>query len=395
MRVKTSFQIVWLNLFLPALFLGCVNEYTVRGVDGLSDLLVVEGFITEPESTFKLSRSIDISEPYGIYPEETEVSILYVECNDGSRTGPATHIGSGEYCVETGNLDIGKQYRLYFRLNNGEEYASEFLTPLITPEIDAIHYIKPASGEPVQICVNTKDEKDQSRYFFWSYVEDWEVWAALQADYGLDDENVIYKFEPPYNTYYCWGHNISKSLLLGSTTDLSENKISNHSLLEISPYNEKFSVLYHIRIYQNLIRKEAYDYFYNLLKNTDQNSGLFTSMPTEIKGNIRNLSQPDMPVIGYVDVSTTTTSTRFIDYSEGVFERSASYNNTFRLCDEEEMLGAPSGKRPPEIALVGYIPYTLTEEQVQMIYKPRECVDCRTKSQATKNKPDFWPGDRQ
>ncbi|MCD8029478.1 MAG: DUF4249 domain-containing protein [Bacteroides sp.] len=364
-------------------------------MNGLSDILVVEGFITETESTFKLSRSLDISDPYNTYPAETGVSMMYVECNDGTQSEPAMHIGSGEYHIKTGSLDAGKQYRLYFRLDNGEEYASEFLTPLITPEIH-INYIKPAKGTPVQICVNTTEEKDQSRYFFWSYTEDWEVWAPLEAEYGLDENDSIYRYVPPYNTYYCWGHNASKSILLGSTMNLAENRFSNYPLLEISPYNDKLSVLYHIRINQNLIRKEAYDYFYNLLKNTDQNSGLFTSMPTEIKGNIRNLSQPEVPVIGYVEVATTTIGTRFIDYSEGLYEWSTSINFLFRTCDEEKMTGPPSGKRPKEIEAVGYIPYTLSDAiPPQMVYKPRECVDCRLKSQASKSKPDFWPGNRQ
>ncbi|MCD8081457.1 MAG: DUF4249 domain-containing protein, partial [Bacteroides sp.] len=356
--MKKSVQIMVVNLFLLAFFLGCISDYTVGTMDGLSDILVVEGFITETESTFKLSRSLNISDPYDGYPAETEVSMMYVECNDGSQSEPATYIGSGEYRIKTGNLDTGKQYRLYFRLNNGEEYASEFLTPLITPEIHSINYIKPAKGSPVQICVNTAEEKDQSRYFFWSYVEDWEVWAPLEADHGLNENDYIYKYEPHYNTYYCWGNNVSKSILLGSTMNLAENKLSNYPLLEISPYSDKFSVLYHIRINQNLIRKEAYDYFYNLLKNTDQNSGLFTSMPTEIKGNIRNLSQPEVPVIGYVEVSTTTLDTRFIDYSEGLYELSTSTNSLFRTCDEEYITGPPSGKRPDDVVVTGYIPYT-------------------------------------
>jgi len=384
--IKT-FRYIVLGGLLSLLVTGCVSDFFPSGTEGLSDLLVVEGFITDGESTFHISRSIAITDETAYYPPETNVSLMYIECNDGSRTASATTDTPGRYHIDHVSLATDKQYRLYFKLDNGEEYISEFLTPLLTPEIDSISYIKPGTGEEIQICVSTTEEKDQSRYFWWSYVEDWEVWAFLEAEYGLDENYRVYEFEPPYNTYYCWGNDVSKNLLLGSTTNLSTNKIINHTLLEISPYSDKLSVLYHIEVVQHLIRKEAYDYFYNLLKNTDQNSGLFTSMPTEIKGNIRHVSQPEIPVIGYIEVSTTTKATRFIDYLEGLYEFSHTYYTQSQLCFEMETDDKEEALR------LNYRPYRYEDNKLK--YKPRECVDCRTKYQATKNKPDFWPGDRQ
>jgi hypothetical protein len=88
----------------------------------------------------------------------------------------------------------------------------------------------------------------------------------------------------------------------------------------LDPSDEKLSILYYISVTQQQLRREAYDYYFNLQKNISQSGSIFFPIPAEITGNIRCLTHPERPVIGYVEVSTTVTAQRFIPESTGLYE---------------------------------------------------------------------------
>jgi len=290
------------------------------------------------------------------------------------------YIGEGVYRISNGSLDASSQYRLSILLE-GKEYVSEYLSPIYTPEIDSISWIKREKGDPISICVSTHDPNNQSDYYRWKYKEQWEVKAELFASVGLvmnedfTQDLVLYDISSSNNIYYCWGVDSSKVLLLGNSEKLSGNIISQHKLQDIPSSDDKVSILYYIEVTQNQIRKAAYDYFYNLQKNIEQTGGLFSSMPTEMKGNIRNVADPEENIIGYIDVSTTTYKKHFIESSEYLYE--PLRNN----CKNEITDDPSQGKPLFQLADPSYF------------YAPRPCFDCRTRKNASKNRPSFWPTD--
>lgn len=52
------------------------------------------------------------------------------------------------------------------------------------------------------------------------------------------------------NTYYCWGRDSSKVMLLETTDKLSENRVDRKKLFEIPCDDERISILYHLRVSQ-------------------------------------------------------------------------------------------------------------------------------------------------
>ncbi|MDR2914809.1 MAG: DUF4249 domain-containing protein [Tannerella sp.] len=364
-----------LYIALLVLLFGCIEEYTPKGIEEVSDLLVIEGSVMDNESVFKLSRSVGLSEMLTGEEAVNDASVFVEKDNGDLLLGVFT--GNGTYTVSTGELDAGAKYRFY-AVVSGEEYRSDFLSPLFTPEIDSINLTKKDIGEPVYVCVSTHDPADQSRYYLWSYKEHWEVKAELFANYGSMD-GVMGYFSPTTsrNTYYCWGKDSSRTMLLGSSEKLSENLIYQRRLKDIPCDNDRISVLYYVRVKQMQIRKEAYDYYFNIQKNIEQTGSIFAPVPSEMKGNIRCSTDPDLPVIGYVDVSTSKVRDFF---SDGV----GLYESPRRRCG---MLITED----PEYA---YPVYGYNYVSMMTInYAPHECVDCRRKEKATKNKPDFWPND--
>ncbi|MDH6305133.1 hypothetical protein M2459_002230 [Parabacteroides sp. PF5-5] len=355
-------------------FSGCITEFTPEGIEEVSDLLIVDGAITDSVSTILLSHSVGLSE-YLTGNEGIENAQLYVEAENGKRFD-GVHEGKGTYTIATGALDTNTRYRLRISLK-GNEYQSSFLAPLITPEIDSIAPTKKGQGEPVFMCVNTHDPLNQSRYYRWSYEENWEIKAELFANAGYVENGPpnYFSLSNSNNTYYCWGKNRSRILILATTEKLSDNIVYQKRLVEIPSDNEKLSVLYYIKVKQNILRKEAYDYFSNLQKNVEQTGSIFSPVPSEMKGNIECINNPELPVIGYIEVSTTVQKDLFVPENYGLYE--SPYRSCSNLVTDDPEFA------PPVYAYYEYMPPS------HVTYAPRRCVDCTTRG--TKNKPDFWP----
>jgi hypothetical protein len=371
-------------------FSSCIDRYEAEGIESLSGILVVDGIITNDVTSIYLSRSVEMSADLD-EAEEINDAILFVECSDGSRIPATRYAGDGRYEIETGTLNPSHQYRLHITLG-GKAYASSFLSPLYTPEIDSISYVKRGRGEPVYITVSTHDTKEKPPYYRWICKEHWELKAELFANAGYYSLSspygpyISYQMQTSRNTYYCWGADSTRLYLTGSSEKLSANVIDNCRLIEIDPAGDKLSVLYYVSVTQYQIREEAYLYYTNQSKNMTQTSGIFSYIPAEMEGNIQCLDDPSLKVAGYVEVSVSTRAERFIPEPEGLYEPSVercnqmlfdgnSYGNTFYiyLLKEDNTLDWDMGLITGTVILTA----------------PRQCVDCTLRG--TKNKPDFWP----
>lgn len=361
-----------LLLLSSTVYFGCITEFEPKNIEEVRDLLIIDGSITNGESSIVLRYSVGLSESL-LGNEYINGASVYVETDAGDifEARPETR---GTYIIPTGDLDTNKQYRLNVKYN-GEHYQSTFLTPLITPEIDSISALKKGPGETVYMCVNTHDPNNQSRYYRWSYEEDWEVQAELYANVRLENGEMIeHDLSTSENTYYCWRRDSSKILLLGSTEKLSENLVSNKRLIGIDPANDRLSALYRIAVKQMLLRKEAYDYMSNLQKNIEQTGNIFTPIPSEMNGNISCITNPDLPIIGYIEVATTTQKDRYYPANSGLYE-APNRHCFFEVTTDPDFA-------PPVYA---YFEYYSDYES----YAPIKCVDCRVKG--SKLRPENWP----
>jgi len=380
-----------ISLCFCLILCGCITEYEPTGVEELADILVVEGIITDDETTITLSRSLSLSGESGysssspLYVDNAEV---YVECDDGTQFLADLFAISrnGKYTIKTGKLNPERKYRLKIEIeemdyNSGDcqldvwggitcptktcEYSSDFAYPIITPEIDSIFWTKRGRGQPVNIHVATHSPNFEVLYYRWSYKEDWEV----NSTYYL----VNYPF-------YCWGSGGSRELLLGSAEKTVFGRVMDR-LIEMSPSDRKLSVLYRIDVKQNVISKRAYDYFANIKKNAELSGSIFAPVPSELRGNITCTTDQDRPVIGYVDISTTTQKLRYIRSWE-VYERPRSDCD---LVPRDSLLKWYNGEIPDHYVVYPEPPPSAPVET----YVPIQCVDCSY--YATARKPDDWP----
>jgi hypothetical protein len=325
-----------------------------------------------------LTRTVDLTVGV-IHPVYVDGATLYVECDDETRSEVSQSLGNGRYAIPTGVLSPGAQYRLQI-LSDGEEYLSNFLTPLLTPGFE-LGWKKEKDFPMIHIDVSTRGDSDAPGYYVWSYRENWEIMAEMHVDSFLW-QGVMHT--SPDDNFYCWRKDSSRALILHTSENLTANIVKGKTLTTMVCDNQRLTVLYHIAVQQNLLRKESWLYFSNLQKNAEQTATIFTPIPSEIKGNITCITHPGKPVIGFVEVSTTVRQGMFISREEAY----------------DEFIATPWQCDPPPSEGGGVSPWVYAMAYFQrggmsvMEYKNMQCLDC-TQKQGRKEKPAFWPNDHQ
>ncbi|MDR0659959.1 MAG: DUF4249 domain-containing protein [Prevotellaceae bacterium] len=378
-------------LFLVGGVYSCVTEYVPDGLEKASSVMVVDGLITNEISYFKLTKTVGLLEDINDIEVISNAS-LYIERDDGVLFQNTSYLGNGRYSVETEDLDPSRKYGLYIR-SEGKEYRSEFLEPIITTAIDRINLSKAAAGEPVYVCVSTHDSSDKTPYYMWQYEEIWEVHAQLFGRLGWLPGTVleykVYDRNTSDNMHHCWGRDTSE-VYIGAADKLAENVVIEKKLKGIEAYNDRFTVMYYVKMQQNQLRKEAYDYFYNLRESVEESGGLFPPMPTNRKGNIECISDPNTNVLGYVEVSTTAYKEHYFPEVPDIHETPPYVNEcpTVYILRDSLLLDV----HPPRYAPVDTLWYAFVDGPGYCLYlevTDYSCVDCRLKG--TKDRPIGWP----
>lgn len=368
---------VELSFALMSLLTACVDEYVPQGVEQLRGLLVVDGIISDGFTSIKLSRSVGLTDVFD-GDEFVNNAKVQVEGEDGSVYPCYLYNDRGEYLVDMGKLDMDNRYRLRILLD-GDEYESAYMQPVSTPQIDSISLRKDDKAGDIHLCVSTHNSPDESKYYRWIYKENWEVKAEIfMAAEWIGDRVVTYDLQTANNYYYCWGKDSSKVMSLASSDKLADNVISNKSIVSYPSHDRRFSILYHVEVTQYALHREAYDYYFNLQKNIEESGGLFAPIPSEMRGNIRCVSDPDTHVIGFVEVSCATNMKRFMP------EIKDYYTPEQTGCASTIVQGWEYEKNPD----YGYVSYNPTNMESN-VYALRRCMNCEL--YGSKNKPSWWP----
>jgi len=378
---------------------GCISEYNPVGVADTAGTLVVDGLLIDNGQTaIKLSRTVRLVDKLprdAVYVQNATIQVIDESNRIIAVAEPQIAAGkrvAGMYVInDTLSFDPAMKYALDIRIENSH-YRSDFIAPVHTPEIDEVTWTV-NEDQSMDIMVSTHDPSNRTTYYFWRFEEDWEFIAPFAAEFRYDPvtKTVIPQSLNGDNRYYCWNFDQSKSLLYGSSDKLSEAVIKNNKIHHIPPNNPRFNYLYSILVKQYGLEKEAYDYFVNLQRNVDESGSLFAPQPSEKEGNIKCLSNPDEPVIGYIAITKEVAQRLFIDVEKLDFFLHAN-------CIPETIpdFDFIPGWITPEEAFdkgVGiFIPFSPGSTYFHAF--PVRCVDC-TYSGNTKNKPDFWPNDHQ
>src|SRR5690606_21196668 len=198
----------------------------------------------------------------------------------------------------------------------GEVYESDFIPVIITPPIDSISWVQ-NSEKDVEINISTHDPSNNTRYYRWDYEETWEIHSAWTSEYYFDNMTErMYERDNPQILYFCWKTLPSTEILMGSTAKQAEDIVRNLKLKTIKYGEQRLAVRYSIMLKQYGLTKDAFDYWQTMKKNTEGMGSIFDPQPSVNFSNIRNVNNPEKPVIGFLSAGSYTSKRIFIRRNE-------------------------------------------------------------------------------
>ena len=401
-------------VFLFILTLACCKKpYNPPAIAASGQYLVVEGTINSgSDSSFiKLSRTVNISSKVTINPELN--ARLTLE-GDQNISYPFTEIGNGNYACAGLNLDSTHQYRLRIETAGNKQYLSDYVKVFDSPPIDSISYdtVGAPQGHGLNIYANTHDQTNKVRYYRWEYQETWEFHSGFDSHYKSNGDTVLHRDETNDDIYTCWQGNTSSAIVLGSSAKLSQSIIVKNPILSITSSSEKLSVEYSILVKQYALSADAYKFYANLKKNTEQLGSIFDAQPSEISGNIHCVTTPSEPVIGYLCIGKTSSQRIFIRKGQlpTVWKNESVYSGCALLVDYVNQLPCcyysiknQEGVSVDQVDIFInyykpgansylYIPVSAIElpahPPIGYTAATKECTDCTLRG--TNKKPVFW-----
>ena len=288
----------WLSV-LVLLTAGCKKAFVPAGaLANDSKYLVVDGVINSGnDSTFiRLSRTKKFDTVINI-TNETGAQVT-VE-SDAGVTFPLTEIKSGIYATGGLNLDNSHKYRLNIKTTNAEQYASDYIAVKNSPAIDSLGFIAQADG--IHVYVNSHDNSKATRYYRWEFNEAWQF-SSFYESYLMGDN--------PH--HICYQSDTSGAVLIASTTKLSNDVVYQAPIVVIPGTSEKIETKYTILVKQYALSSDAYNFWQNLQKNTNQLGSLFDAQPSTNQTNYHCLSNPAEIVVGYLSVGSVAIKRIFV-----------------------------------------------------------------------------------
>lgn len=373
---------VYALAFLIFIF-GCKERFEPELKTINSRLLVVEGVINvggEP-TVIHLSRTIPAAESGKTIAIEKDAQV-YIESTDG-QSYQLLENQPGTYQSAVLNLDSQKKYKLKI-ISKGQQYLTDFLEARVTPPIDDVTWESKTNG--VQVYVSTHDNTNNSRYYRWDFEDTWIFYANYKSTLIWDGTGLRPRNWDTEDIYRCWRTTNSTSIVVGSSIKLNNDVIYKQPLAFIPSTSEKFTEKYSILVKQYVLTKEAFDFWENLRKNTENLGSIFDAQPSQLTGNIRNVNNPNEPVLGYISVGNVETKRIFI----GKDELPSWVPDPIVKCslDSIDVNNAQIFANTNYYIPIGEI-WNDTGKLVGYRWTTKECSDCTLRG--VNKKPNFWP----
>jgi hypothetical protein len=380
MRFRQNDMVICLVTLLCG---GCLESYPPPGGIKNVNYLVVDAVVDIKSAMVKviLSRTAILSTSE--IPANEPGADVTLEDDQGSRS-TLTENSPGVYAASGLMLSLQKKYRLNIKTSiENKSYQSDFIALHYTPPIDSITYV--VNADDLTISVNTHDPTATSLNYRWKYIETWEYTAEYHSSSKFAG-SVVVERTPEESLYTCWRTESSTNIFIASTKRLREDVVSHFPLISIRKGSRRLSVKYSILVQQQALSDDAYAYWQNLQRNTENLGGLFDPSPSELKGNMRCISVPDEPVIGFFSGGSLE--------QQRIFIAAKQLPDNFRVypyvyCPIDTI---PLGKIPTTPRSTLFIGPLYTPDGVIIAYttSTAECIDCRVRDIGVLTRPDFW-----
>ncbi len=333
-----------------------VQQLTITAYQGLDEIVIRDAFVSINE----YSREGEL---------ESTHEFEFIDLRDGIYVG----VFEGK---------VGNGYELIINLSN-RTYKSSVEKMLPVAQIDSItakDFISDDEGIFAQIEVSASSNSDlDSDYYMWTFNETYEVNVPFPASY-LWFNGPVFLNEPAGP---CWISQKSSGLLISSTANASENRITKFPVRIISNIDPELRTKYSIEIIQRSLNEQAFNYYQAVQRITDRQGSLSDIQPGNIPGNI--LDQDGNFAIGYFTAVEEVSKRAF--FSPFDFDLIANVPFNFGcepaiLNDSELFTFMNQGNNQD-----AYMIHQFFDSQGWYVVR-KECADCS--SYASTFKPSFW-----
>lgn len=358
---------------------GCVEPYSAPDVSFSDEILVVDGYLNVGSNSamVKLSRAIDLNST----PDYPVVSAATVSVRtENGMTYGLTETEPGKYEFINIPLSLTEKYQLYIRTTNSKEYYSDYIELRDSPEIDSLTWRPQSDG--ITLSVSTHDPSGNTRYYQWLYKETWEYTSKYFSTYKLVDGQAIPR-PAEESIYQCWRTDESTEVLINSTVTLSADQVSDFPIAFVPQGDFKLSRIYSLLVQQRALTKEAYTFWSELQKTTENIGGLFDPLPWQLTGNIHSVDDRSEPVLGYFSGGNAKEARIFVRFTDlpDYLQTIPRSNCVLDSIPLSELVNYPNSTYL--IGGYGTVLEGFTSTTIG-------CVDCRYYGGVT-TKPEFWP----
>ncbi|MDB5016156.1 MAG: hypothetical protein JWQ84_988 [Mucilaginibacter sp.] len=403
--------------FILIVLVSCRKPYLPPAIAAPGSYLVVEGVINSgSDSTIiALSKTVNLNSKTTANPVLN--AVLTVESDKGA-SYPLTSTGIGKYVSGGLNLDGTQKYRLRIQTTDNKTYLSDFVPVVNSPAIDSVSYA--IQGNGIQMYVSSHDPKNATHYYRWDYQETWVIHSKYYSFYKSTGDTVIERNFINDEVYQCWRSDTSSTVVLGSSANLAQDVITNNPVAFVPATSEKVdgsqSIIisqfapstntYSILVKQYALTGDAYRFWENLKKNTEQLGSIFDAQPSQINGNIHSLTDPSEPVIGYISAGGVTNKRIFIPNRQIPVTWLPDQSNSACVVDTLLLATIPNGSSVVVNQEDEYFNYNkgtkyynlqipiagifskITSALIGHSGSSPQCVDCTLRG--TNKQPDFW-----
>lgn len=382
----------------------CIDPYSPK-LNGYESLLVVEGLVTDENSSYTLKLSRTLQDQNGTPSLVSDATVFITDNADNycylNNTEP------GVYKSDSIQLrgQIGRTYVLHINTQDGEKYESDQCLMQDVPEIDSIYFEKEQElvnngtekNDGVRIYLDSK-KGDDNNYYRWDFEELWRFKIPNPRKFIYINEHLIVSNKN--SNEYCWKKMNSNEVLIHSVYSGQPSRIEKKPIFFIATEkSDRLMIQYSILVKQYSISKKEYDFWANLEKVNTTGGDIFASQPFPVISNIHNINNPKERVLGYFQVSAVKQKRKDIQFNDIVGLNLPFFNYRCERIEREPKDYAWGYAPPPTwdelyqmFVTSGY--YFVeprykpgTNELEKLIFSKPECADCTLAG--TLNKPDL------
>ena len=382
-------------LLLPVLvccFTACVERYYPEEDELKTGTLVINAHLTDQAGyqVIEISRSVTL-----LYPSANPVSGSFAEViREDGEFKEFLEESPGYYgCdLDESFLQTGRSYMIHVITPDGFEYESEFDMLRPVPEIDSIYYeVESASYQTesdftdgVRFFIDFTFNDEAFEYIRWNVTETYEFHNPDMEAFIWDVDFSYYMLPDTSNYRICYITNPLAeihSMALGYL-DFGIYIKKPFAFVPNIQQEQKLKHKYSVLIKQYSMGEEAFHYW-NELKKTSQEQGfLFDRQPALLKSNIHNVNDDEETVLGFFSMAGVEQRRAFAEKPEGL---NLSLYEWYCF----PVVKGPAGWTT-RADLPKYYARAWRDGVSSYAEVNKHCVDCRAYKNSTHIKPDYW-----